>query len=146
MSTVKTYVQGRTFLLKLSPDAGTTWYTLVCLIKQGLNRERPVTKQDSQCGQAKAYGEVDRNMDVECLNNLTPDAVAAGVGEASYQLVSQWFESNTLLQMEREVGDGSDLYQSSDCRVSKIADTEEVATNMTFSFTLELEGDFDETA
>ncbi|MGQ0740215.1 MAG: hypothetical protein ACT4OJ_14280 [Bacteroidota bacterium] len=147
MSTVKTYLPGRTFYLLLSDDNWTTTYTLVCLSKQGLKRNRPVTKQDSQCGQAKAYGEVDRMMDVEAINNLTPDAVAAGVGEASYKKIASWFEANTALKMRRKTpSDGSQLYQESACKLASLDDSAGVAENMTFSFTLELEGDLDETA
>lgn len=146
MSVVKTYLPGRTFYLLLTNDSWTTTYTLVCLTNQGLKRSRSVNKQDSQCGVAKAYGEVDRMMDVQAINNLTPDAVAAGVGEASYKLISTWFEANTVLRMKRLTGDGSTLYQESQCKVAGIDDAADVAGNMTFGFTLELEGTFDETA
>ncbi len=146
MSATKTYLAGRTFLLLLSDDNWTTTYTLVCLTKQGLKRSRPVTKQDSQCGQAKAYGEVDRTLDVEALNNLTPDAVATGVGEASYKKVSTWFEANTQLKFRRkQPSDGSQLYQEGSCKLANLDDSSEVGNNMTFSFTLEIEGDIDET-
>ena len=147
MSTVKTYLPGRTFYLLLSDDNWTTAFTLVCLQKQAMNRERPVSKQNSQCGVAKAYGEVDRSMDVEALNNLTPDAVSAGVGEASYKKISGWFEGNAQLKMKRKTPtDGSQLYQESACKVSKISDQADSENNMTFNFSLELEGDLDETA
>lgn len=147
MSVTKTYLAGRTFYLLLSDDNWTTTYTLVCLTKQGLKRSRPVNKQDSQCGQAKSYGEVDRNMDVEAINNLTPDAVSAGVGEASYKKIAAWFEANTVLKVKRKTpSDGSHLYMESSARIANLDDSEGVADNMTFSFTLELEGDIDETA
>lgn len=146
MSTTNTYLPGRTFLLLLSPDNWTTTYTLVCLTKMGLKRSRPVTKTDTQCGQAKAYGEVDRTLDFEGLNNLTPNAVSAGVGEASYKLVSSWFEANTQLRFKRrEPSDGSQLYQEALCKLANLDDSAEVASNMSFSFTLEIEGAIDET-
>ncbi len=141
-----TYNPGRTFLLKLSADNWTTTYTVVCLTRQGMRRSRAVTKQDSQCGVAKAYGAPDRSMPVEAINNLAPAAVAAGVGEASYKQIATWFESNTELKMKRSVGDGSTLYQEATCRINDLEDAEDVANNMTFSFVLELEGDLDETA
>lgn len=147
MSAVKTYLGGRTFYLKLSADNWTTTYTLVCLVKQGLTRSRAVTKQDSQCGTAKAYGEVDRMMSVEAINNLTPDPVASGVGEASYKLIASWLEANTALKVKRQTpSDGSQLYMESACRISKLDDSAGVADNFTFNFELELEGDIDETA
>lgn len=145
MSTTKTYLAGRTFNLLLSDDNWTTTYTLVCLTKQGLKRSRAVTKQDSQCGIAKAYGEVDRMMDVEAINNLTPDAVASGVGEASYKKIATWFENNTALKIKRRSPtDGSNLYMESNGKIANLDDSAGVAENMTFSFTLELD-DIDET-
>lgn len=140
------YLAGRTFLLKLSPDNWTTTYTLVCLSKQGMKRSRPVTKQDTQCGQAKAYGEVDRTLDFEALNELDPTAVSGSVGQASYKLVSSWFEANTQLRFKRaEPADGSDLFQEGACKIASLDDDAEVANNMTFSGTLEIEGALDET-
>lgn len=147
MSTVNTYLAGRTFYLLLSDDSWTTTYTLVCLNKQGMKRSRPVSKQDSQCGQAKAYGEVDRTFDVEAINNLTPNAVVTGVGEASYKKISTWFEANTALKFRRkEPSDGSYLYQEGSCKIANLDDDAESNNNMTFSFTLEIEGDLDEIA
>ena len=147
MGATNTYLPGRTFYLLLSADSWTTTYTVECLTNQGLKRSRPVTKQDTQCGQAKAYGTPDAMMDVEAVVNLTPDAVAAGVGTASYKLISGWFEANTELKMRRKTPtDGSQLYQESTCKIASIDDAAEVASNMTFSFTLELTGTLDETA
>jgi hypothetical protein len=141
------YLPGRTFYLLLSADNWTTTYTLVCLTRQGLKRSRAVTKQDSQCGVAKSYGAPDRSMSVEAINNLTPATVAAGVGEASYKLISTWFEANTELKMKRKTpSDGSELYQESACKINDLEDSASVEGNFTFSFTLELEGDLDETA
>lgn len=143
MSVNKNYIQGRTFYVLFSDDDWTTTYTAVCLSKQGLNRERPVTKQNSQCGVAKSYGPVDRNMDFECINNTTPDAVSAGVGEASYKKFATWFEANTALKVKRmDPSDtGVNLYFEADCRLSKLSDSADSETNMTFSFSVEIEGD-----
>ena len=147
MSTVNTYIPGRIFYLLLSADSFTTTYTLVCLMKQGLSRSRAVNKQESQCGIAKSYGEVDRTMSVEAINNTTPDAVALGVGQCSYKQIATWFEGNTLLKVRRKypTADGTGLFMESECRVSKLDDTNDVANNMTFNFELELEGAIDET-
>ena len=143
----QTYLQGRTFYLTLSANSGTDVYTLVCLTKQGLSRDRAVTKQDSQCGIAKAYGAVDRSMNVEAINNLTPAALAAHVGEASYTLCATWFEANTLLTVTRKTPtDGSYLYMSGTARIQKLDDSADVAGSMTFNMVLEFEGDLDETA
>lgn len=140
------YLPGRTYYLLLSDDAWTTTYTLVCLTKQGLNRERSVNKQDTQCGFSKSFGAVDRVMDVECVTNLTPTAVAAGVGEASYKKVSAWFEAGTEIKMKRKTPtDGTDQYQESACTIAKLSDAADVGGNQTFSMTLELTGAFDET-
>lgn len=147
MSTTLTYLAGRTFNLTLSANAGTDVYTLVCLMKQGVTRERAVNKQDTQCGIAKAFGAVDRTMTVEAVNNLTPDALASNVGEASYKLIAQWFEANTVLQVTRKSPtDGSLIFMQSNARIQKLDDAADVAGNQTFSFTLEFEGTFDETA
>lgn len=148
MSTTNTYLPGRTFYLLLSTTSVfTDTYTLVCLQKQGVSRSRAVNKQDSQCGIAKAYGEVDRTMAVEAINNLTPNALAANVGEASYKLIATWFEANTLIYVRRKSPtDGSLLYMDSPARISKLDDSVDVAGNMTFSFELEFEGAWDETA
>lgn len=148
MSTTKTYVPGRTFYLLLSADSWTTTYTLVCLMKQGLSRSRAVNKQESQCGVAKSYGEVDRTMAVEAMNNTSPDAVALGVGEASYKQIAIWFEANTLLKVRRKYpsATGAEVFMESECRISKLDDSVAVADNMTFNFDLELEGAIDETA
>ena len=147
MGATNTYLQGRTFYLLLSDDNWTTAYTLECLTKQGLKRSRSVTKQDTQCGYAKAYGEVDRMMDLEAVTNLTPDAVAAGVATASYKKIAQWFEANTSLKVRRKTpSDGSQQYLESTCRIASMDDSAEVANNQTFSLTLELEGTLDETA
>lgn len=141
------YLSGRTFYLLLSANAFTDTYTLVCLTKQGLDRERPVNKIDTQCEQAKSFGSVDRVMTLECVCNLTPTALAANVGEASYKKISEWFEAETELQMKRKTPtDGSELYQQSTCKISKLSDAAEVAGNLTFTMTLELYGTFDETA
>lgn len=141
------YLPGRTFYLLLSDDNWTTTYTLVCLQRQGLKRSRAVTKQDSQCGVAKSYGSPDRSMSIEAINNLTPAAVAAGVGEASYKKIASWFEANTELKVRRKTpSDGSELYMESTCKINDLEDAAAVEGNMTFSCTLELEGDLDETA
>lgn len=147
MSTTNTYLAGRTHYLLLSDDSWTTTYTLVCLTKQGMSRSRAVTKQDSQCEMAKAYGASDGTMSVEAVNNLTPNAVSAGVGEASFKKVSAWYEANTQLKVKRKApSDGSQLYIESSCKISKIDESADVAGNQTFSFELELEGVLDETA
>ncbi len=141
------YLPGRTFYLLLSANTWTDTYTLVCLTKQGLNRERAVNKVESQCEMAKSFGAVDRVMDVECVTNLTPAALAANVGEASYKLISQWFEADTELSVKRKTpSDGSEQYMESKCKIVKLSDVAEVAGNQTFSMTLELYGTFDETA
>jgi hypothetical protein len=146
MSTTNTYLPGRTHYLLLSDDNWTTTYTLVCLTKMGVGRSRAVTKQDTQCEMAKAYGASDGSMPVEAVNNLTPNAVAAGVGEASFKKVSAWYEANTQLKMKRKAPtDGSQLYMESSCKISKIDESVDVANNQTFTFDLELEGVFDET-
>lgn len=141
------YLAGRTYYLLFSANDFTDTYTAVCLTKQGLDRERSVNKVESQCEMAKAFGIVDRSMTVECVTNLTPTALAANVGEASYKLFSQWFEAGTELSIKRKTpSDGSEQYQQSKCKISKISDAAEVAGNQTFTMTLELYGDFDETA
>jgi hypothetical protein len=147
MSTTKTYLPGRTFYLLMSTNSFTDTYTLVCLTKQGLTRSRSVNKQDSQCGIVKSYGEPDRVMTVEAVNNLTPDALTANVGEASYKLLATWFEANTLLYIRRKTpSDGSQLFMEGTARISKLDDSAGVADNHSFSFELEFEGTFDETA
>jgi hypothetical protein len=141
------YLAGRTFYLTFSPDAGTSVYTAVCLIKQGVNRSRSVTKVDNQCEVSKAYGMPDRNMTVECMNNLTPAALAAGVGEASHKLFATWFEANTQLTIKRKTpSDGSEQYMESLGRIVKLDDVADVGSNQTFSLEVEFEGTFDETA
>lgn len=146
MSTINTYLPGRTFMLLLSDDNWTTTYTLVCLTKQGLSRSRSVNKQDTQCGIAKAYGPSDANMPIEAVNNLTPNAVSSGVGEASYKKIASWYEANTSIKVKRKTPtDGSQLYLEASARISKLDDAADVGGNMTFSFDLEIEGDLDET-
>ncbi len=133
-------------MLELSDDNFTTTYTLVCLTKQGMRRSRSVTKQDTQCEIAKAYGAADRMMPIEAVNNLTPDAVSSGVGEASYKKIASWFEANTTIKMKRRTpSDGSQLFQLGECKINNLEDSESVGDNMTFSFELELQGDLDET-
>ena len=147
MGATNTNLAGRTFYLLLSDDDWTTTYTLECLTKQGLSRSRAVNKQDTQCGQAKSYGSVDRTMALEAVTNLTPDAVSGGVGTASYKKIATWFEANTALKVKRKTpSDGSHQYMESACRISKLDDSADVASNQTFSLELELEGDIDETA
>lgn len=146
MGATNTYLPGRTFYVYLTDDNWTTTYTLECLTKGGLKRSRPVNKQDTQCGQAKSYGTPDRMMDLEAVTNLTPDAVAAGVGTASYKKIAQWFEAATALKVRRKFPtDGSQQYLESDCKIASLDDDAEVAANQTFSLTLELEGVPDET-
>jgi hypothetical protein len=141
------YLSGRTWYLLMSVNAFTDTYTLVCLTKQGLNRERAVNKQDTQCELSKSFGAVDRVLDLECVTDLTPAALAANVGEASYKLISQWFEAGTVVKIRRKTPtDGSELFQESSGTITKLSDATEVAGNMTFSMTIELTGDFDETA
>lgn len=147
MSAVKTYLPGRTFYLLMSDDNWTTTYTLVCLVKQGLKRSRSVTKQESQCEMAKSFGAVDRTFSVEAVNNLTPDAVASNVGEASYKKIASWFEAATPLKIKRKSpSDGSHLYMESSATIVGMDDSAAVADNMTFNFEMELTGDLDETA
>jgi hypothetical protein len=147
MGATNTYLQGRTFYVLLSDDNWTTTYTLECLTKQSLSRSRAVNKIDNQCEVSKAYGNVDRNMPLEAVNNLTPDAVSGGVGTASYKKMSAWFEANTQIRVKRKTpSDGSQLYMESACKVSKLDDVVDVASVMTYSLELELEGTFDETA
>lgn len=146
MSTTNTYNPGRTFYLYLSDDDWTTTYLAVCLVSQGMKRSRNTNKQDNQCGIAKASGSPDRTLDAEALTNLTPDAVSGGAGEASYKKMSTWFEADTQLSFRRKVPtDGSQLYQEGSCKIASIDDAAEVANNMTFSFSLEIEGALDET-
>jgi hypothetical protein len=147
MSTVNTYLPGRTQYLYVSPDNWTTTYTLVCVNKLGLKSSRAVNKQESQCGVAKEFGADDNTLDVEAINNLTPDAVVAGVGEASYKLVRSWFVAVTELKWRRKTPtDGSQLFQEGVAKIANIDDENSVGENMTFSFTLEIIGAIDETA
>lgn len=146
MGATNTYNPGRTYYLLISDDNWTTTYTLECITKHGLKRSRSVNKQDTQCGIAKARGSVDRMMDVEAVTNLTPDAVASGVGTASYKKVATWFEADTALKVKRKVGDGSTDYLESGARIVSLDDSNDVASNQTYSLTLELEGTLDETA
>lgn len=140
------YLNGRTYYVLLSDDNWATTYTLVCLSKQGLDRERSVSKQETQCEMAKSFGIVDRSFTADCVTNLTPAAVAAGVGEASYKKLSTWFEAGTELRWKRKSpADGSDQYQESRCVINKLSDAVEVNNNQSFSLSFELVGDFDET-
>lgn len=144
MSTLKNYQPGRTFMLLVSDDNWTTTLTVVCLNKQGLKRSRPVNSVDTQCGFSKAYGSADRKFDAEAVNNLTPDAVVAGVGEASYKKFASWFEANTELKFKREAADDTQLFQEFSGKLASLDDANDVNTNMTFSFTVEIES-IDET-
>jgi hypothetical protein len=142
------YLPGRTFFLLLSDDAWVTTYTLVCLMKQALDRERSVTKVETQCELAKSFGAIDRSMNLECVTNLTPDAVVAGVGQASHKKISAWFEASVeTLHVKRRMPDpaGTDQYAESACTITKLSDAVDVQGNQSFTMTLELTGAFDET-
>lgn len=140
------YLQGRTFYLLLSADNWTTTYTAVCLTRQGMDRQRNVSKVDTQCGMAKAFGSVDRVLNFEAVNNLTPAAVAAGVGEASYKKMAEWMEAETELKFRRKTpADGSELYQEGTCKIQSLGDAAEVGNNQTFTVVLEILGALDET-
>lgn len=140
-----TPIQGKAFLLKLSPDAFTSTYTVVCLTSQSMNRERPVNNTDTQCGTVSGRGNPTRSIDATLVVNTTPAALAAGVGEASYKLLEQWFEGDTALTFKREspVGSGTDIYQTGTCYITKLNDTAQVGEKMVCDVTLTIDGVLD---
>jgi hypothetical protein len=140
-----TPIQGTSFLLKLSANAFTDTYTLVCLTSQAMNRERSVNNTDTQCGTVSGRGNPTRTIDATIVVNTTPAALVTNVGEASYKLLETWFENDTALTFKREspVDDGADIYQSGTCYITKLNDTAAVGEKMVADITFTIDGALD---
>jgi len=129
----------------VSADSWTTTYTLVCLMNQRMRASRSTQTQDTQCGVVKSRGSVDRTFELQFLCNATPDAVAVGVGEVSYELWQSWFEADTLLKFKRQSPDGSgtDLHQEGSIYIDNIDDEAAVDGNMVITSTVTVDGVLD---
>ena len=140
-----TPIRGKLFLLILSPDNGASKYTLVCLTKHDFNSERTETEVETQCGTLVDVGEPKSDINVDGICNTTPAALAAGVGEASLELLMTWYLAATALKVYRQspTGTGLDLSVESACKISKISDSAEVGKYVSFNMKLKLDGDLD---
>jgi len=145
MSTVITPIKGRVLKFKVSIDAWTTTYTLVCLMNQRMRSSRSTATQDTQCGVVKSRGSVDRTYELQFLCNATPDAVAAGAGEISYELWQAWFESDQIIKFKRQSPDGSgtDLHQEGNIYIDSIDDEAAVDGNLVVTTTVSVDGVLD---
>jgi hypothetical protein len=137
-----TTIKGKDFLLKLSPDNGTSKYTLVCLEGHSYSGKRNKTKRDTQCGAIVSRGEPERTIQVTGVVNTTPAALAAGVGEASLELIQSWFENDTALTMYRQmpVATGDDFKQQGTVYIEELGDDVKVGEYMSFNLTLGVDG------
>jgi len=139
-----TPVQAKLILLKVSPDAGTTTYTLVCLVKQTFKGSTPVNKKETQCGTAVGLGAKDMSFTFDAVMNTTPATVVAGVGEASAKLALSWWLNDVQLQVTRSIGTaGADQYMQANAYLTEYNDDLTVGDPMAFSGTLTVFGDLD---
>jgi hypothetical protein len=130
-------VQGKAILLKVSPDAGTTKYTLVCLVKQTFKGSTAVNKKETQCGQAVGLGAKDMSFTFDAVMNTTPAAVVSGAGEASAKLALSWWLNDTQLTVYRSIGTaGADHYMEATAYLTEYNDDLTVGDPMAFSGTL----------
>lgn len=145
MSTVLSPIAGRVLKFKVSPDSWTSTYTLVCLMNQRMRAARSSNKQDTQCGIVTSRGSIDRTFELQFLDNATPDALAVGVGEVSYELWQSWFESDTALKFKRQSPDGSgtDLHQEGTIYIESIDDEAAVDGNLIVTTTVSVQGALD---
>lgn len=104
-----TPVQGEELLLKVSDNNGVDWYTLVCVIKQGIEQTRNVNKTNTQCGQLIGKGTIDRKIPVEGAVNVIPDDIVNNAGFASYKKMQEWFENFTSLLVDQRHPDNDGL-------------------------------------
>lgn len=136
-----TPVQGKLILLELSPDDGATWYTLQCLIKQGLNGTRTTNTKATQCGTSIGLGPTDIKVPFEFDYNSTPDAAVAGIGTASCVQMMQWFiDGQLLLFRQMYPADGSVFYRSGSTYITDYNEEEPVDNVITASGNLSVTG------
>src|SRR5438270_13057415 len=106
-----TDVQGVLIPLTVSPDGGTTKYTLACLVDNDFKSDFAVNIDESQCGVHVGTGQPRFSFSFNAIVNITPDAVSGGTGQASWKLVQQWHASKTQLLVEQQHGvAGADFY------------------------------------
>jgi hypothetical protein len=142
-----TTINARTFLLKVSPDNGTSKYTLVCIEKHEAKRSRDVQERDTQCGLLTSRKAPKRTFPFSLVVNTTPAALAAGVGEASLELLLTWFENETALTIYRNSPDaGTDLYETGTVYITRLDDAAQVGEYVTVDGEFTGDGTFDITA
>ena len=98
-------LQGKKLYFRISPDSGTTWYVLVCLIRQGFQGETPVTETETQCETLVGLGTSKNKFPVEGAVNTDPAAPVAGVGEASHQKLLDWYTGQDELTVQQFLPD-----------------------------------------
>lgn len=101
--------QGEDLLLKVSDDNGANYFTLVCLVKQGMEKTRNINKTNTQCGQQIGKGTIDRGIPVEGV--IDTSIVDEAGGYASYKKMNEWFENFTPLIVDQRhpVNDGANF-------------------------------------
>jgi len=145
MSAVLTPIAGRTFKFKVSVNAFTDTYTLVCVMNQRMRAARSENKQDTQCGMVTSRGSIDRTFELQFLANATPDALVTNAGEVSYELWQSWFESDQAIAFKRQSPDGSgtDLHQAGTIYINSIDDEAAVDGNLVVTTTVSVQGVLD---
>ena len=140
-----TTIKGKDFLLKLSPDNGTTKYTVVCLEAHKGRLTRNVKERNTQCGLLTSRDELKGVWTVNAVCNTTPAAVALGVGEASLELIRTWIVADTALILYRQmpVASGTDVYESCTVYLTALGDDSTVGEYLVFDFEITMDGELD---
>lgn len=98
-------LQGKKIYFRISPDAGTTYYVLVCMIKSGLTLDIPVQETETQCETLVGLGTQKVKFPVEGALNTDPAAPVSGIGEASSTLLLTWATAQTSLIVQQFLPD-----------------------------------------
>jgi predicted secreted protein len=139
-------LQGEDLLLKVSPDNGETWYTIVCLIKQAIEKTRNVNKTQTQCGQLIGKGVPDVTLPIEGAVNAPVPAVADDEGFASYYLLNKWFHDFTPLMFTQKLPEtpansaAIGVFNEGKCYITDLKMDAPVDNIITFSATLMVYG------
>jgi predicted secreted protein len=88
-------IQGKDVNVEISTDAGTTWKTLICETRNGLQQTRDTTSTSTKCDDGVTYiglGAKSFNMSFDAVVDTAPT-----VSQVTYDDMNGWFSAGTAL-------------------------------------------------
>lgn len=131
-------VQGKDVVLEISTDNGTTWKTLVCLIKQAFEMTRSLNETETQCGTIPGVGSLKKVIPFEAAVNV--NVVGEQATLLSYKDLNAIMESGSAIMARQKHpnADGAIFNNSGKCYLTDLKLDLPINNVCTFSGNLSL--------